>query len=107
MWLAVDHNSQEPALDTGYRHKWVVSLSHACEVAGLYFELTSLFLILPISMEKNSAVFVPYSYLYYDGVMLDNQPVRVVSSCRLNIYTFPFDSQNCSFSFNSYLHRCK
>eukprot|EP00066_Takifugu_rubripes_P008241 XP_003974291.1 PREDICTED: 5-hydroxytryptamine receptor 3C-like [Takifugu rubripes] len=58
-------------------------------------------------MEKNSAVFVPYSYLYYDGVMLDNQPVRVVSSCRLNIYTFPFDSQNCSFSFNSYLLRCE
>uniref|UniRef100_A0A3P8RU68 Uncharacterized protein n=3 Tax=Amphiprion percula TaxID=161767 RepID=A0A3P8RU68_AMPPE len=55
-------------------------------------------------MEKNSAPFVPYSYLYSDGVVLDAQPVRVVSSCRLDIYLFPFDIQNCSLSFNSYLH---
>lgn len=61
----------------------------------------------PVSMERNSAPFVPYSYLYYDGFMVDDQPIRVVSSCRINIYTFPFDSQNCSFSFNSYLHRCE
>uniref|UniRef100_A0A3Q1EPQ6 Uncharacterized protein n=1 Tax=Acanthochromis polyacanthus TaxID=80966 RepID=A0A3Q1EPQ6_9TELE len=55
-------------------------------------------------MEKNSAPFVPYSYLYSDGLVLDAQPVRVVSSCRLDIYLFPFDIQNCSLSFNSYLH---
>ncbi|KAK9519421.1 hypothetical protein VZT92_022153 [Zoarces viviparus] len=56
-------------------------------------------------MEKNSAPFVPYSYLYSDGLVIDDQPVRVVSSCNLNIYTFPFDIQNCSLSFNSYVHR--
>uniref|UniRef100_A0A3Q3WAY1 Uncharacterized protein n=1 Tax=Mola mola TaxID=94237 RepID=A0A3Q3WAY1_MOLML len=56
-------------------------------------------------MQKNSAPFVPYSYLYHDGFVLDEQPVRLVSSCRLNMYTFPFDIQKCSLSFNSYLHR--
>ncbi|XP_063748254.1 5-hydroxytryptamine receptor 3C-like [Eleginops maclovinus] len=56
-------------------------------------------------MEKNSAPFVPYSYLYSNGFVLDSLPVRVISSCRLDIYTFPFDIQNCSLSFNSYLHR--
>uniref|UniRef100_A0A8C4GHR3 5-hydroxytryptamine receptor 3A n=1 Tax=Dicentrarchus labrax TaxID=13489 RepID=A0A8C4GHR3_DICLA len=56
-------------------------------------------------MEKNSAPFVPYSYVYSDGLVQDEQPVKVVSSCRLDIYTFPFDVQNCSLSFNSYLHR--
>ncbi|KAM9848888.1 5-hydroxytryptamine receptor 3E-like [Aulostomus maculatus] len=56
-------------------------------------------------MEKNSAPFVPYTYLFHDGLVLDKQPVRVVSSCSLDIYTFPFDIQNCSLSFNSYLHR--
>ncbi|XP_044056991.1 5-hydroxytryptamine receptor 3A-like isoform X1 [Siniperca chuatsi] len=55
-------------------------------------------------MEKNSAPFVPYSYLFSDGLVLDDQPVKVVSSCRLDIYMFPFDIQNCSLSFNSYLH---
>lgn len=58
-------------------------------------------------MEKNTAPFVPYSYLYSDGRVTDQKPVRVVSSCRLDIYTFPFDIQNCTFSFNSYLHTRK
>uniref|UniRef100_A0A3B5AQJ3 5-hydroxytryptamine receptor 3E-like n=1 Tax=Stegastes partitus TaxID=144197 RepID=A0A3B5AQJ3_9TELE len=52
----------------------------------------------------NSAPFAPYSYLAYDGMVYDAQPVRVVSSCRLDIYLFPFDIQNCSLSYNSYLH---
>uniref|UniRef100_UPI0037E9847E 5-hydroxytryptamine receptor 3A-like n=1 Tax=Semicossyphus pulcher TaxID=241346 RepID=UPI0037E9847E len=55
-------------------------------------------------MGKNSAPFVPYSYLLSDGRVIDKRPVRVVSSCRLDIYTFPFDIQKCSLSFNSYLH---
>uniref|UniRef100_A0A3Q3ES16 Uncharacterized protein n=1 Tax=Labrus bergylta TaxID=56723 RepID=A0A3Q3ES16_9LABR len=58
-------------------------------------------------MEKNSAPFVPYSYLFSDGRVIDEIPVRVVSSCRLDIYTFPFDIQNCTLSFNSYLHTSK
>ncbi|XP_070765026.1 5-hydroxytryptamine receptor 3C-like [Enoplosus armatus] len=56
-------------------------------------------------MEKNSAPFVPYCYLYSDGFVVDEQPVKVVSSCRLDIYMFPFDIQSCSLSFNSYLYR--
>ncbi|XP_074523981.1 5-hydroxytryptamine receptor 3C-like [Halichoeres trimaculatus] len=55
-------------------------------------------------MGKNTAPYVPYSYLFSDGLVIDQKPVRVVSSCRLDIYTFPFDIQNCTLSFNSYLH---
>ncbi|XP_069558316.1 5-hydroxytryptamine receptor 3E-like [Brachyistius frenatus] len=55
-------------------------------------------------MGKNTAPFVPYTYLSYDGTVLDEKPIRVVSSCRLDIFTFPFDIQNCTFSFNSYLY---
>ncbi|XP_078114927.1 5-hydroxytryptamine receptor 3E-like isoform X2 [Sander vitreus] len=54
-------------------------------------------------MEKNSAQFVPYSYLFSNGFVFDEQPVKVISSCRLDIYTFPFDTQTCCLSFNSYL----
>ncbi|XP_060934685.1 5-hydroxytryptamine receptor 3C [Limanda limanda] len=56
-------------------------------------------------MEKNSAPFTPYIYVYSDGLVSDALPVRVVSSCRLDIYMFPFDIQNCTFSFNSYVYR--
>ncbi|KAK5623734.1 hypothetical protein CRENBAI_007580 [Crenichthys baileyi] len=55
-------------------------------------------------MEKNTAPEVPYTYLHYDGMVYDAKPVRVVSSCSLNIYLFPFDVQNCTFTFNSYIH---
>uniref|UniRef100_A0A3Q2NSZ1 Neurotransmitter-gated ion-channel ligand-binding domain-containing protein n=1 Tax=Fundulus heteroclitus TaxID=8078 RepID=A0A3Q2NSZ1_FUNHE len=50
---------------------------------------------------------VPYTYLHYDGIVYDAKPVRVVSSCSLNIYLFPFDIQNCTFTFNSYIHSSK
>ncbi|XP_017159855.1 5-hydroxytryptamine receptor 3C-like [Poecilia reticulata] len=55
-------------------------------------------------MEENKAPSVPYLYLYSDGKIKDTFPVRVVSSCNLNIYTFPFDIQNCSLTFNSYVY---
>uniref|UniRef100_A0A3Q3A6W7 Neurotransmitter-gated ion-channel ligand-binding domain-containing protein n=1 Tax=Kryptolebias marmoratus TaxID=37003 RepID=A0A3Q3A6W7_KRYMA len=46
----------------------------------------------------------PYVYLYNTGHVFDDKPVRVVSSCQLGIYNFPFDIQNCSLTFGSYLH---
>ncbi|MED6239364.1 hypothetical protein ATANTOWER_005440 [Ataeniobius toweri] len=55
-------------------------------------------------MEENKAPSVPFIYLYSDGTVHDALPLRVVSSCNLNIYTFPFDIQNCSMTFNSYIY---
>uniref|UniRef100_A0A8C4E1B3 5-hydroxytryptamine receptor 3A n=1 Tax=Dicentrarchus labrax TaxID=13489 RepID=A0A8C4E1B3_DICLA len=55
-------------------------------------------------MDENTAPPVPYVYLYSNGMVHDAQPVKVVSSCNLDIYTFPFDIQNCTFTFNSYIH---
>uniref|UniRef100_A0A3Q2D153 5-hydroxytryptamine receptor 3E-like n=1 Tax=Cyprinodon variegatus TaxID=28743 RepID=A0A3Q2D153_CYPVA len=54
-------------------------------------------------MEENKAPSVPYVYLFNDGKVRNGFPVRVVSSCNLNIYTFPFDTQKCSLTFNSYI----
>lgn len=58
-------------------------------------------------MEENIIPTVPYSYLSADGLVVDRQPVRVVSSCELSTYTFPFDVQTCELSFNSYSLRGK
>lgn len=58
-------------------------------------------------MQENVVPTVPYSYLYADGLVVDKQPMRVVSSCELSVYTFPFDVQNCTLSFNSYALRGK
>ncbi|XP_017268771.1 5-hydroxytryptamine receptor 3A [Kryptolebias marmoratus] len=55
-------------------------------------------------MDENKAPTVPYVYVHDTGAVHDALPVKVVSSCNLNIYTFPFDIQNCSLTFNSYIY---
>eukprot|EP00066_Takifugu_rubripes_P023985 XP_011613251.1 PREDICTED: 5-hydroxytryptamine receptor 3C-like [Takifugu rubripes] len=55
-------------------------------------------------MEENKSPRTPYVYLYNTGVVFDDRPIRVVSSCKLDIYTFPFDIQNCTLTFGSYVH---
>ncbi|XP_068446261.1 5-hydroxytryptamine receptor 3A-like [Clinocottus analis] len=55
-------------------------------------------------MDEDKFPKTPFVYLYNTGHVLDDKPIRVVTSCRLNIYTFPFDIQNCSLTFGSYLH---
>ncbi|XP_076007313.1 5-hydroxytryptamine receptor 3A-like [Genypterus blacodes] len=55
-------------------------------------------------MEGDNSPKTPYVYLYNTGLISDDKPVRVVSSCKLGIYTFPFDVQNCTLSFGSYIH---
>lgn len=54
------------------------------------------------SMDRNTAPEVPYVYLYSNGMVYDENPAKVVSSCNLNTYIFPFDMQNCTLTFNSY-----
>ncbi|XP_073445371.1 5-hydroxytryptamine receptor 3A-like isoform X2 [Dendrobates tinctorius] len=46
------------------------------------------------------------SYLTVDhtGLVRYLKPMRVVSSCNLNIFQFPFDIQNCSLTFGSSLN---
>ncbi|KAG7217517.1 hypothetical protein INR49_021444, partial [Caranx melampygus] len=46
----------------------------------------------------------PYVYLNSTGHVFDDKPIRVVSSCQLVIYPFPFDIQHCSLTFGPYLH---
>ncbi|XP_037626102.1 5-hydroxytryptamine receptor 3A-like [Sebastes umbrosus] len=55
-------------------------------------------------MEEEMSPKSPYVYLYNTGFVYDDKPIRVVSSCQLEIYNFPFDIQNCSLTFGSYLH---
>ncbi|KAI7791416.1 putative 5-hydroxytryptamine receptor 3A-like [Triplophysa rosa] len=53
-------------------------------------------------MDENRAPDTYYLYVTNTGIAMDDLPIRVTSSCNLNIYTFPFDIQNCTFTFNSY-----
>ncbi|XP_070765025.1 5-hydroxytryptamine receptor 3A-like [Enoplosus armatus] len=55
-------------------------------------------------MDEDKSPKTPYVYLYNTGRVFDDKTIRVVSTCRLVIYTFPFDIQNCTLTFGSYLH---
>uniref|UniRef100_A0A3Q2V3S5 Neurotransmitter-gated ion-channel ligand-binding domain-containing protein n=1 Tax=Haplochromis burtoni TaxID=8153 RepID=A0A3Q2V3S5_HAPBU len=58
-------------------------------------------------MDENTAPKVPYAYLLSDGTVSDSQPIKAITSCKLDIYLFPFDIQNCTLSFNSYTLKSK
>ncbi|XP_046899121.1 5-hydroxytryptamine receptor 3A [Hypomesus transpacificus] len=47
---------------------------------------------------------IPYVYVGHNGLVRNYKPIQVVTACTLNIYNFPFDLQNCSLTFQSWLH---
>lgn len=83
---------------------WERGLLHLlsrCWLCFLFVRFTS---SLSFSMDRDTSPRIPYVHLDSSGYVTDNRPVRSVSSCNLDIYTFPFDTQNCSLTFNSYIH---
>ncbi|XP_069750930.1 5-hydroxytryptamine receptor 3B-like [Narcine bancroftii] len=48
--------------------------------------------------------YLPYVYVNASGTVKNYKPMQVVSACNLEIYAFPFDKQNCTFTFCSWLH---
>uniref|UniRef100_A0AAQ4RC65 5-hydroxytryptamine receptor 3A n=1 Tax=Gasterosteus aculeatus aculeatus TaxID=481459 RepID=A0AAQ4RC65_GASAC len=49
----------------------------------------------------------PYVYVNHTGHIRWDRMLRLVSACNLKIFSFPFDMQNCSFTFGSYMHTSK
>uniref|UniRef100_A0A8C7IX12 5-hydroxytryptamine receptor 3A n=1 Tax=Oncorhynchus kisutch TaxID=8019 RepID=A0A8C7IX12_ONCKI len=47
---------------------------------------------------------IPYVYVTHYGLVRNYKPIQAVTACTLNIYNFPFDVQNCSLTFQSWLH---
>ncbi|KAK2099490.1 5-hydroxytryptamine receptor 3A [Saguinus oedipus] len=47
---------------------------------------------------------IPYVYIQHQGEVQNYKPLQVVTACSLDIYNFPFDIQNCSLTFTSWLH---
>ncbi|XP_065423050.1 5-hydroxytryptamine receptor 3A-like isoform X2 [Chrysemys picta bellii] len=47
---------------------------------------------------------VPFMSLSSDGTINQWKPIRIVSTCSLDIYKFPFDTQKCNLTFGPYVH---
>ncbi|NXE16795.1 5HT3A protein, partial [Lophotis ruficrista] len=50
---------------------------------------------------------VPYVYVGHGGEVQNLKPIQVMTACSLDIYNFPFDVQNCSLTFTSWLHHIR
>ncbi|MGH0166599.1 UNVERIFIED_CONTAM: hypothetical protein FKN15_063282 [Acipenser sinensis] len=55
-------------------------------------------------VDVGSSPDMPYVYVNSSGMIKNYRPIQVVSACSLEIYAFPFDRQNCTLTFRSWLH---
>ncbi|KAM4694323.1 5-hydroxytryptamine receptor 3A-like [Discoglossus pictus] len=54
-------------------------------------------------VDEDKSPHLPYLLVDHMGRVRFLKPLRVVSSCNLSIFRFPFDIQNCSLTFGSFL----
>uniref|UniRef100_A0A8C4RXX9 5-hydroxytryptamine receptor 3A n=1 Tax=Erpetoichthys calabaricus TaxID=27687 RepID=A0A8C4RXX9_ERPCA len=55
-------------------------------------------------VEEDLSPQIPYLYVRNTGRVTHDKPLRIISSCNLDIFYFPFDIQTCTLSLGSYLH---
>ncbi|XP_068098286.1 5-hydroxytryptamine receptor 3A-like [Hyperolius riggenbachi] len=55
-----------------------------------------------VATEKTSEI--SYTYVTHEGKIFNGRPMQLVTVCNLNIYYFPFDQQNCTLTFGSWMH---
>ncbi|XP_063293544.1 uncharacterized protein LOC134578475 [Pelobates fuscus] len=54
-----------------------------------------------LTQSDEKPLVIPYFNLSSDGHVIQEKPLRIVSTCNLDIYKFPFDTQSCSLTFGS------
>ena len=46
----------------------------------------------------------PYVFISYDGNVTFEEDLKVVSTCKMDVHKFPFDTQSCNITVMSVLH---
>ncbi|XP_029699327.1 5-hydroxytryptamine receptor 3A-like [Takifugu rubripes] len=52
-------------------------------------------------IQKDESPLDPYVEVTYDGHVASDQDVKVVSTCKMDIHKFPFDTQSCNITIGS------
>ncbi|XP_037380432.1 5-hydroxytryptamine receptor 3C [Talpa occidentalis] len=71
-------------------------------ISAEYLWLPDIFIV--ESMDTQRAPSGLTAYVSSEGRVKYDMPVRVTSICNLDIFYFPFDQQNCTFTFSSFLY---
>ncbi|KAJ8399794.1 hypothetical protein AAFF_G00408990 [Aldrovandia affinis] len=54
--------------------------------------------------EEDKTTQSPYIYIYHDGTVTMDQDHIIASTCKMDMYKFPFDTQSCVMTFGSSLY---
>ncbi|CAJ1052631.1 -hydroxytryptamine receptor 3A-like [Xyrichtys novacula] len=55
--------------------------------------------------EKNKVTQSPYLRIFYNGRALLKIDMVLITTCKLQVYKFPFDTQSCNLTFKSVIHK--
>ncbi|XP_047465509.1 5-hydroxytryptamine receptor 3A-like [Mugil cephalus] len=55
-------------------------------------------------VERDGSAHNPYIYVSHDGMITSEEDLRVVSTCKMDVHKFPFDTQTCNLSVSSAIH---
>ncbi|XP_016532061.1 5-hydroxytryptamine receptor 3A-like isoform X1 [Poecilia formosa] len=58
-------------------------------------------------IEKDDSPQNPYILVSHDGTVFYDEDMRVISTCKMDVHKFPFDTQECSLSIGSAIHCVK
>ncbi|CAG5904243.1 5-hydroxytryptamine receptor 3A-like [Menidia menidia] len=54
--------------------------------------------------QKDDSPQNPYMFVSHDGMIYFDEDMKVVSTCKMDVHKFPFDTQECSISIGSAIH---
>ncbi|XP_034715399.1 5-hydroxytryptamine receptor 3A-like [Etheostoma cragini] len=55
-------------------------------------------------IQKDDSPHNPYMYVSYDGTITSEEDMKVVSTCKMDVHKFPFDTQRCNITIGSAIH---
>ncbi|XP_078282700.1 5-hydroxytryptamine receptor 3B isoform X2 [Rhinoraja longicauda] len=110
--LDVDGQNQKLTTSVWYRQLWmddylVWNPTRFDEINEISLPVEAIWIpdiIIQEFIDIGNSPHLPYVYVNASGVVKNYKPIQVVSACNLQIYAFPFDQQNCSFTFGSWMH---
>ncbi len=57
-----------------------------------------------LRIQKDDSPLNPYMFVSYDGTVISEEDMKVVSTCKMDVHKFPFDTQRCNITIGSAIH---
>ncbi|NWY06782.1 5HT3A protein, partial [Nothoprocta ornata] len=110
--LSVDEKNQVVTTYIWYRQHWTDEFlqwdpAHFDNVTQISLPAESIWvpdILINEFVDVGRSPEIPYVYVQHHGEVRNLKPIQVMTACSLDIYSFPFDVQNCSLTFTSWLH---